>query len=93
VWDDDEVMALRLRADFGGATEVTMSQRVDGNEVLRSTSHVIAGSPGELIYTLPAAWVRQHPVVNVEVLLTTRAEDEERTIGSYTLAHGGALQR
>jgi anti-sigma factor RsiW len=93
VWDDDEVMALRLRGNFGGASEVTMSQRVGGNEVLRSTGPVIASSPGEMIYTLPAAWVRQLPVVNVEVFLTTREGNEERTIGTYTLVHGGALQR
>jgi anti-sigma factor RsiW len=93
VWSDDEVMALRLRADFGGATEVTMSQRVEGNEVVRSTGQVTANSPGEVIYTVPAAWIRDLPVVNVEVLLTTHEQGEERTLGSYTLAHGGALQR
>ena len=93
VWEDDEVMVLRLRANFAGASEVTMSQRIAGNEVVRSTGHVAAGSPGEMIYTLSAAWVRQLPVVNVEVLLTAHEEGEERTIGSYTLVHGGALQR
>jgi len=92
VWDDDELMALRLRANFGGASEVTMSQRVAGKEVVRSTGQVTANS-GEVIYTVPAAWVRELPVVNVEVLLSTREEGEERTLGSYTLVHGGALQR
>jgi len=93
VWDDDEVMALRLRADFGGVSEVAMSQRVAGNEVLRSTGHVAPGSPGEVIYTLPAAWVRQFPVVNVEVFLTAHQEGVECAVGSYTLVHGGALKR
>ena len=93
VWEDDEVMALRLRANFGGAGEVTMSQRVAGNEVLRSTGHVNASSPGEMIYTLSAAWVRQLPVVNVEVVLTATEEGKERTLGSYTLVHEGSLQR
>ena len=94
VWEDDEVMALRLRANFAAASEVTMSQRIAGNEVVRSTGHVGAGSsPGEMIYTLSAAWVRQLPVVDVEILLTVQQEGEERTIGSYTLVHGGALQR
>jgi anti-sigma factor RsiW len=93
VWDDDEVMALRLRADFGGAGEVTISQRVAGDEVVRSTGHVTASSPGEMIYTLSAAWVRQLPVVNVEVLLTAHEQGEERAIASYTLVHEGALQR
>jgi len=93
VWADDEVMALRLRADFGGASEVTMSQRVAGKEVVRSTGQVTADSPGEVIFTVPAAWVRELPVVNVEVLLATSEEGEERILGSYTLAHEGSLQR
>ena len=59
VWDDDELMAMRLRADFGGASEFTMSQRVAGTEVLRATGQVAASSQGELIYTLSASWVRQ----------------------------------
>jgi len=93
VWEGDEVMAVRMRGNFGEADEVTMSQRVDGQEVVRATGHVTASSPGEIIYTLSAAWVRQLPVVNVEVVLTTNSEGQERTIGSYTLVHGGSLQR
>ena len=93
VWDDDELMALRLRADFGGASEFTLTQRVAGTEVIRATGQVTAGSHGEIIYALPAAWVRQLPVVEVEVLLTAHDGDEERPIGSYTLVHEGSLHR
>ncbi len=93
VWDDDQVMALRLRGDFGGAGEFTMSQRIAGNEVVHATGHVSAGPHGELIYLIPAAWVRQLPVTEVEVLLTSHDEGGERTIGSYTLVHGGFLHR
>ena len=93
VWDDDELMALRLRGDFGGASEFTLSQRVAGTEVHRATGHVAASSHGEVIYAQPAAWVRQLPVVEVEVVLTTGEGGEERRIGSYTLVHGGSLQR
>ena len=93
VWDDDELMALRLHADFGGASEITMSQRVDGTEVIRATSAVTASSPGEMIYLLSAAWVRELPVVEVEVVLTAHEGGAERPIGSYTLVHGGSLQR
>ena len=93
VWDDDELMALRLRGDFGGAGEFTMSHRVAGTEVVRATGHVAASSPGEINYALPAAWVRQLPVVDVEVLLTANDGGKERAIGSYTLVHGGSLHR
>ena len=93
VWDGDELMALRLRADFGGASEFTLSQRVAGTEVSRTTGQVAASAHGEIIYALPAASVRQLPVVEVEMLLTAHEGSEERLIGSYTLVHGGSLQR
>jgi anti-sigma factor RsiW len=92
VWDDDELMALRLRGDFSGASEITLSQRVAGTEVSRATGQV-APSHGEIIYALSAAWVRQLPIVEVEVLLTAREDGEDRPIGSYTLVHGGSLHR
>ena len=93
VWDDDEVMALRLRADFGGASEFTLSERVAGTEMIRVTGQLTASSHGELIHTLPAAWVRQLPAAQIEVLLTAHDGGEERPIGSYTLVHGGSLHR
>jgi anti-sigma factor RsiW len=93
VWEDDELMALRLRGDFGGASEFTLSQRVAGAEVVRATGEAVAGSHGEIIYVEPAARIRQLPVVDVEVLLTAREGGEERLIGSYTLVHGGLLHR
>jgi anti-sigma factor RsiW len=92
VWDGDEVMALRLRADFGDAGEITLSQRVAGAEVIRATGQV-AVIHGEVIYALPAAWVRQLPLLEVEVLLTAREDGQDRPIGSYTLFHGGSLHR
>ena len=93
VWEGDELMALRLRADFGGAREVTLTQRVAGTEVTRATGHVADSSPGEIIFAQPAAWVRQLPVVDVEILLIAHEAGTDRPIGSYTLVHGGSLHR
>jgi anti-sigma factor RsiW len=93
VWDDDEVMALRLRGDFGGSSELTVSQRIGGAEVTRATGQVAAGVRGEIIYTQSAAWVRELPVVEVEVVLTAHEGGEERPIGRYTLIHEGSLHR
>jgi anti-sigma factor RsiW len=92
VWDGDELMAMRMRADLRGASEVTMSQRIGGTEVIRATGQV-AGADGEIIYVLPASWVRQLAVVEVEVILTAHEAGHERFIGSYRLFHGGSLQR
>ena len=93
VWDDDELMVLRLRGDFGGASEFTLSQRVAGTEVNRTTGQIAASPHGEIVFAIPAAWVRQLPVVEVQVLLTARGEGEDRPVGSYTLVHGGLQHR
>lgn len=93
VWEDDEVMVLRLRGDFGSASEFTMSQRVEGNEVVRVTGQMAIGPHGELLHAIPAAWVRQLPVVDVEVTLTALEGGTEREVGTYTLVHGGSLHR
>jgi hypothetical protein len=93
VWDDDEVMALRLRGDFRGAREFTLSQHVAGREVSRATGQVNATRHGEIIYAEPAARVRELPVVQVEVVLTAHDGGQDRQIGSYTLLHGGLLHR
>ena len=92
VWEDDELMVLRLSADVGDANEFTLSQRVGGAEVSRVMGQV-AGARGEVIFAIPAAWVRQLPVVEVDVLLTAHEGNAERPIGSYTLVHEGSLSR
>lgn len=93
VWEDDQLMALRLRGDFGGSIEVTLSHRIAGTEVRRVTGEIAASSHGEIIYVAPAARVRQLPVVEVEIVLTAHDRGEERLLGRYTLVHGGALHR
>lgn len=93
VWEDDEVMALRLRADFGSTNEFTLSQRVAGAEVVRVTGQLAASSQDELIFAQSAAWVRELPAVEVEILLTAREGNAERTVASYTLVHGGSFHR
>jgi anti-sigma factor RsiW len=93
VWDDDELIAMRLRADFGGASEFTLSQRVAGTEVIRATGQVAASPQGELIYAISASWVRQLAAVDLEVVLSANEAGVERPVGSYTLVHGGFLHR
>jgi anti-sigma factor RsiW len=93
VWADDELMALRLHADLGAASELTLSQRVAGIEVSRATWQAAASPEGEIIHLAPAALIRQLPVVQVDVILTAREGGEERQVASYTLLHGGSLHR
>jgi hypothetical protein len=93
VWEEDELMALRLRGDFGSAREFTLTQRVGGTEVVRESGVLPATSRGEIIHVMPAAVIRQLPAVNVEIALSTHEGGKERTIGTYTLVHAGALHR
>lgn len=92
VWEDDELMVLRLRGEFGGSATVTVSQRVAGREVSRTTGEVVP-SHGEIVFATPAAWIRQLPVTEVELVLTSGDGDDERPLGTYTLLHGGSLRR
>lgn len=61
--------------------------------MVRATGQVAAGVLGEIIYTQSAAWVRELPVVEVEVVLTAHEGGEDRSIGRYTLLHEGSLHR
>lgn len=93
VWDGDELLAVRLRGDFGNAGTFTVSQRIGDTEVTRVTGELTAGAHGEIIHAVPASWVRQLPVAEVSVVLTAHEDGEDRTIGRYTLLHGGSLHR
>jgi anti-sigma factor RsiW len=90
VWEGDELMVLRLRGDVGDATEVALSQRVGGREISRATSEA-GGWQDEVVFATPASWIRDLPIVDIELRLTALSGGEERAVGSYTLAHGGLL--
>jgi hypothetical protein len=92
VWDDDEVMVLRLRGDVGAASEFTVTERVAGSEVSRTTGQV-AAPHGEITFAAPAARIRELPVAELQIVLTAHEDGEERPIGTYTLVHGGSLHR
>lgn len=91
VWEDDELMVLRLRGDFGGATEFTLTERTGDTELVRVNGQVAPGVYGEVLYAMPAESIRHLPVLNVEIQLTALIGGESREVGSYTLVHGGAL--
>ena len=93
VWDDDELMVLRLRGEIGNASEGTLSQSVAGKEVSRATGQVARDGRGEVLFLTPAAWIRDLPVVDLELRLSAIENDIVRPIGSYTLAHSGLLHR
>lgn len=93
VWEGDDVMVLRLRSDFGNAMEVTISRRVPGGEVSRVTGPLVRPASGEVLFADPADRIRALPSVAVEISLTAHDGDRERVVGTYTLLHGGSLDR
>jgi anti-sigma factor RsiW len=92
VWDDDEVMVLRLRGDLGGAAEFSLTQTVAGREVSYVRGEA-AVAQGEIVFATPAAWIRDLPAADVELRLVAHEAGAERPIASYTLVHGGTLHR
>lgn len=93
VWEGDELMVLRLRGNFAGAGECTMTRRVGGVEVSRTLVPFTSGARGELLVAEPAALLHDLPVVHVEIVLSVQQGGQEREVGRYTLAHGGSLHR
>ena len=93
VWEGDELMALRLRGDFGEATDVTLVQRQAGTEVRRISAPLARDAGDEVIVATSAALVRQLPVVELDLVLLARVGGEDRTVGRYRLVHGGSFQR
>lgn len=92
VWDDDDLLALRLRGNFAGVREVAVSQHVGGTAIGRVIGFV-PDAAGEVILATPASWIRELPVVEVDIHLSAIDEHGERPIASYRLLHGGSLQR
>jgi anti-sigma factor RsiW len=92
VWEGDELLALRLSADFRGVREVVMSEHAAGAELVRAHADVAAGQQ-DVIYVLPASWVRQLPAGEIDIVLAACEDGHERPIGRYTLVHEGSLHR
>jgi hypothetical protein len=57
VWDDDDVLVTRLRADFGGVTAIDAEMRLDtGEEWGRASDIPVPEGSREVIMALPADW-------------------------------------
>jgi anti-sigma factor RsiW len=92
VWDDDDVMAVRLRGDFSGATSVTIVRTLPGGEELNRSDDVpLAAGQRDVIIATPAAWLRTLPAVEIAIAVTAETAGVPRTLGTYTLHHAGAL--
>ena len=95
VWDDDDVLVTRLRADFSGVTAVDAVMRLDtGEEWGRASDIPVREGTREMIMALPAAIVRRAPEVPIRLTLrSTAASPGEPPLAEYTFDHRGARTR
>jgi hypothetical protein len=95
VWDDDEILVTRLRADFGGVSTVDAVMHLDtGEEWGRASDVPVPEGSGELIMALPAALVRRAPDVPMRLTLRpSSASPDEAALAEYTFDHRGAHSR
>jgi anti-sigma factor RsiW len=95
VWSDDDLVVTRLRGDFGGLESVSVVMRgPTGFEVSRSGDLPVRPGQQELVRATSAARLRELPAVRLTILITGRSVDgQTRTVGEYTLEHGGTFRR
>ena len=95
VWDDDEVLITRLRADFGGVTAIDAEMRLDtGEEWGRASDIPVPEGSREVIMALPAEMVRRAPEVPIRLILRSSAASPGDTpLAEYTFDHRGAHTR
>jgi hypothetical protein len=95
VWDDDDVLVTRLRADFSGVSAVDAVLRLESGEEWGRTSDVpVPAGSRELIMALPAEFVRRAPEAPIHLTLrSTSASPDEAPLAEYTFDHRGAHTR
>src|SRR5262245_15708625 len=95
VWDDDDVLVTRLRADFTGVSAVDAVLRLDtGEEWGRAADIPVPEGSREVIMALPAELVRRAPEVPIRLTLrSSDASSDETPLAEYTFDHRGAHTR
>jgi hypothetical protein len=95
VWDEDEVLVTRLRADFSGVASVDAVMRLDtGEEWSRALDIPVPEGSREVIMALPASLVRRAPEVPMRLSLRpSTASPDEAPLAEYTFDHRGAHTR
>ena len=95
VWNDDDVIVVRLRADFSGVTSVSLQTEIGGSVVARADDIPVHDGTREILEAFPAAALRNVPEAKVHLTLVAAAGDgqSEAPIARYTLDHGGAFTR
>ena len=95
VWDEDEVLVTRLRADFSGVSAVDAVLRLDtGEEWGRAADVPVSEGSHEVIMALPAEVVRRAPDVPIRLSLrSSAASPGDAPLAEYTFDHRGSHTR
>ena len=94
VWEDDDLVVTRIRADLSGADSVTVVTRLgSGEEVSRSSDVMVRPGQVEIIDAISAALLRRLPATRVQMTVIARAARGEWTLGDYVLEHAGTFDR
>jgi hypothetical protein len=95
VWDDDEVLVTRLRADFSGVAAIDAVMRLDtGEEWGRASDIPVPEGSREVIMALPAELVRRAPEVPIRLTIrSSSASPGAAPLAEYTFDHRGAHTR
>lgn len=95
VWDEDEILVTRLRANFTGIDAVDAVMRLEtGEEWGRATGVPVSEGGRELIIALPASLVRRAPEVPMRLTLRdSAAPADEAPLAEYTFDHRGSQRR
>ncbi len=92
VWEDDEVVVARLRADLSGLRGVNAVLRdPSGDEKLRVERLPVKEGSTEILLAIPAAALRSVPAEPMR--LTLEAEGDARAVAEYIFQHEGIHSR
>ena len=93
-WADDEIMVVRLRADFTGIAAVDAEMRLPTGEPWgQSTDVPVREGATEIVLALPASRVRSAPEGPMRLTLRASGSPAGTLIAEYTFNHEGAHQR
>lgn len=94
VWDGDDLIVARIRADFTGVDTVSIvTRRASGDEIGRLSDVAVRPGQHEILNAFSAERLRSLPATRVQVSVTAATGAGERTLAEYTLEHGGSFDR
>jgi anti-sigma factor RsiW len=94
VWDGDDLIVARLRADLRGVRAATLSIGLANGEPLGELADVpVTDTATEVVMALSADIVREMPQATLTMRLTTAdASAGGRVLGEYVFDHQGAFR-